>query len=106
MSSGVLSAAGKDYLIIVGEHASGDPKNGVTMIYDIAEDVRPLSPQLAVCWFISPGFQGFLDHFFSSVRVISNHRKSQGSLCAVPLWALVAYMGVAATTCNCMQLPL
>lgn len=43
VSSGVLTANGKDYLITVGQHGNKDPKNGVTFIYDIAEDVRVLS---------------------------------------------------------------
>jgi hypothetical protein len=40
VSAGVLQKDGKEYLVLVGEHPTGATSNGVTMLYDINEDVR------------------------------------------------------------------
>ena len=37
VSAGVLTSGDKAYLIVVGEHPRDDSKNGVTMMYDFAE---------------------------------------------------------------------
>lgn len=52
VSSGVLTRSGKKYLVVVGEHPRGDSNNGVTMIYDIENNVRhppPHTMQPDVC---------------------------------------------------------
>eukprot|EP00892_Ulva_mutabilis_P001696 jgi/Ulvmu1/11527/UM078_0016.1 len=39
VSAGVLTLGGVSYLIVVGEHPTGDSKNGVTMIFDLSKQM-------------------------------------------------------------------
>lgn len=49
VSSGVLTAAGKAYLVVLGEHPANDIKNGVTMLYDIASQARSSNNLIPCC---------------------------------------------------------
>jgi hypothetical protein len=40
VASGVLQKDGKDFIVLLGQHPTGAPNDGVTMLYDISSGVR------------------------------------------------------------------
>jgi hypothetical protein len=40
VASGVLQRGGKEFIVLLGQHPTGDPNDGVTMLYDISAGVR------------------------------------------------------------------